>query len=220
VLPLPPGVDAVHAAAVGNAGTAAFMPLVETAGLRDGETVLILGATGVVGGLAVQVARRHGAARVAGVGGDPAALDRLRGLGADAVVALRPDEGEAALRDRLSAAVDAVDIVLDGLYGVPLQAALHVCAPRARVVNIGNVAGPAVQLPAGLLRGKQLTVTGFASVLIPLRAKRTALTWFWDEMIRGDLQITVRAFSLADLPVAWAAQAASPHAKCVVLPGG
>jgi 2-polyprenyl-6-methoxyphenol hydroxylase-like FAD-dependent oxidoreductase/NADPH:quinone reductase-like Zn-dependent oxidoreductase len=218
VLPLPPGVDAVDAAAVGNAGTAAFMPLVETAGLRDGETVLVLGATGAVGGLAVQIARRCGAARVVGVGRDPVALDRLAVLGADAVVALRPGESEAALGDRLSAATGMADIVLDGLYGIPLQAALHACAPRARVVNIGNLAGSAVQLPAGLLRGQQLTVTGFAGLLTPLQDKRRALTWLWDELAQGDLQVEVRTFSLTDLPAAWAAQADSPHAKCVILP--
>ena len=63
LLPLPDGLDPVLAAAVGNSGTAAFMPLVEEAGLRPGETVLVLGATGAVGQLAVQVAHRKGASR-------------------------------------------------------------------------------------------------------------------------------------------------------------
>ena len=70
ILVLPDGLDPVQAAAIGNSGVAAYMPLVETAGLRPGDNVLILGATGVVGQIAVQIARAKGAARVVGVGRD------------------------------------------------------------------------------------------------------------------------------------------------------
>jgi NADPH2:quinone reductase len=220
VLVLPDGVTPAEAAAVGNSGTAAYLPLIEIAGLRAGETVLILGASGAVGQLAVQIARRHGAGRVVGVGRDQPALDRLLELGADAVVALDAGGGSGDLPRRLSAAAAPVDIVLDGLYGVPLLAALPACAARARVVNIGNLAGPVAQLPAGLLRGKQLTVTGFAGLLTPLREKRAGLEWLWAGLARGELRIDIRTFSLDELPAAWTAQAASPHAKCVVLPHG
>ncbi len=217
LLPLPDGVDPVLAAAVGNSGTAAFMPLIEAAGLRPGETVLVLGATGAVGQLAVQVAHRSGAGRVIGVGRDRAALERLLALGADAVVELRVDEGADELAVRLLAVAGPVDVALDGLYGVPLEAALRVCAARARVVNIGNPAGATAQIPAGLLRGKQLTVSGFAGLHIPLRDKRAALTWLWTALGRGELQVEIRTFPLAEFQAAWAAQVASPHAKCVVL---
>jgi NADPH2:quinone reductase len=219
-LPLPDGVDPVAAAAVGNSGTAAYLPLVEIARLRQGETVLILGATGAVGQLAVQVALGHGAGRVVGVGRDPVALDRLLELGADAVVALTPGESAAALSPRLSAVAGPVNVVLDGLYGAPLQAALPACAPRARVVNIGNLAGATAELPAGLLRGKQITLSGFAGLHTPLRDKQAGLDWLWAELARGDLRIGIRAFPLSDLQAAWAAQTASPHAKCVLLPNG
>jgi NADPH2:quinone reductase len=109
-------------------------------------------------------------------------------------------------------------VVLDGLYGLPLQAALPACAPRARIVNIGNLAGATAELPAGLLRGRQLTVSGFAGLHTPLRDKRGALTWLWDKLISGQLRIHVRTFPLDLAPAAWSEQAASPHAKCVVLP--
>lgn len=220
LLPLPGGVDPVLAAAVGNSGTAAYMPLIETAKLLAGETVLVLGATGPVGQLAVQIASKSGAGRVVGVARNRAALDRLLALGADAVVNLRADEGFDELVARLQAATGPVDVVLDGLYGKPLEAALQVCASRARVVNIGNLAGPTVQVPAGLLRGKQLTLSGFAGLHIPLQEKLPALTWLWTALERGDLQVEVTTHQLDQLPAAWQAQAASPHAKCVVLPGG
>jgi NADPH2:quinone reductase len=218
VLPLPDDVDPVRGAAVGNSGTAAFMPLIEVADLREGESVLVLGATGAVGQLAVQIARLHGAGRVTAVGRDQAALDRAVALGADASVALQPGEEEASLRDRLAAAAGPVDVILDGLYGLPLQAALPACAPHARVVNIGNLAGATAQVPAGMLRGRQLTLTGFAGLYTPLREKRTALNWLWAQLASDKLRIDVRTFPLGELPVAWSAQAGSPHAKCVILP--
>ena len=220
VLPLPDGVDPVLAAAVGNSGTAAYMPLIETATLVAGETVLILGATGAVGQLAVQIAARAGAGRVVGVARNRAALERLLELGADAVVDLRADESVPELVARLLAAAGTVDVVLDGLYGAPLEAALQVCAPHARVINIGNLAGPTAQLPAGLLRGRQLTLSGFAGLHTPLQDKRPALTWLWTALANGHLQVEVNTFPLEQLPAAWQAQAVSPHAKCVVLPGG
>lgn len=217
LLVLPAGVDPVTAAAVGNSGTAAYLPLVEVAGLRSGETVLLLGATGAVGQLAVQIARRRGAGRVVGVGRDPRALDRLLGLGADAVVALRADEDADELAGRLASATGSADIVLDGVYGRPLEAALRVCGPRARIVNIGNLAGATAEVPAGLLRGKQLTISGFAGLHTPLQDKHAGLQWLWAALSGGQLQLDVNTFSLDELPQAWQAQAASPHAKCVVV---
>ncbi|MET9558455.1 zinc-binding alcohol dehydrogenase family protein [Streptomyces sp. NPDC006645] len=218
LLPLPEGVDPVSAAAVGNSGTAAFMPLVEDAALRPGQTVLVLGATGAVGQLAVQVAHRWGAGRVVGVARERQALRRLLGLGADAVVDLRADEDTEELAARLLAAAGPVDVVLDAVYGAPLEAALRVCAPRARVVNVGNPAGATARIPAGLLRGKQLTLSGFAGLHTPLHAKREALAWLWAALSRDELRVDVRTFPLEDLPSAWRTQATSPHVKCVILP--
>jgi NADPH2:quinone reductase len=218
LLVLPGDVDPVLAAAVGNSGTAAYMPLVDTAGLRPGETVIVLGATGAVGQLAVQVAHQCGAKRVVGVGRDHKALQRLIELGADAAVDLRADESADVLASRLLEAAGPADVVLDGLFGTPLEAALQACASRARIVNIGNMAGANATIPAGLLRGQQLTVSGFAGLRTPLRDKQTALRWLWDALARGELHVDVRPVSLDELPTAWRAQAASPHAKYVVLP--
>lgn len=219
LLPLPTGLDPVLAAAVGNSGVAAYLPLVTVAALAPGETVLVLGATGAVGQLAIQIARHRGAGRVVGVARNRVALDRLLERGADAVVDLRADEDVDHLATRLQEAAGPVDVVLDGLFGAPLEAALHTCAPKARVVNIGNLAGAAAQVPAGVLRGRQLSITGFAGLHTPLRAKSEALNWLWTALANGELRIDVETFSLGELPAAWAAQRSSPHAKCVVLPG-
>jgi NADPH2:quinone reductase len=86
------------------------------------------------------------------------------------------------------------------------------------VVNIGSPAGATALVPAGLLRGKQLTLSGFAGLHTPLAEKRGALTWLWGALARSELRIEVRTFPLGDLPAAWRAQADSPHAKCVIVP--
>lgn len=220
VLPLPAGIDPVMAAAVGNAGVAAYLPLVEVARVQAGETVLVLGATGAVGQLAIQIARSRGAGPVVGVGRDAATLARLLDLGADAVVELRAGEDADTLAARMLAAAGPADVVLDGLYGRPLEAALGACAPRARIVNIGNSAGATAELPAGILRGRQLTLAGFAGLRTPLIAKRPALTWLWRSLGAGELSIEVRTCGLADLPAAWLAQASSPHGKNVLVADG
>ena len=153
-----------------------------------------------------------------GVGRDRAALERLLALGANGVVNLRPGESADELAARLLAVAGPVDIVLDGLFGVPLDmwAALRVCAPRARLLNIGNSAGPTAQLPAGVLRGKQLTLSGFAGLHTPLVEKRVALEWLWAKVSSGELRVDVKTFPLQELPSAWRDQAASPHAKYIL----
>ncbi|MDQ2852317.1 MAG: zinc-binding dehydrogenase [Actinomycetota bacterium] len=218
VLQLPADVNPVQAAAVGNSGTAAFMPLVDHAAMRPGETVIVLGATGVVGQLAVQIARLRGAGAVIAVGRDRSVLERLPDLGADAVVELRTDESAGDLADRLLGVAGPANVVLDGIYGLPFEAALLACAPHARLVNVGNLAGPTSQVPAGLLRGKQLTITGFAGLHTPLADKERALTWLWRALADDKLQIGITTWPLEHLPMAWSAQAASPHNKYVVLP--
>lgn len=217
ILLLPEGLDPVQAAAIGNSGIAAFMPLVETAAMQAGETVLILGATGAVGQLAVQIAHARGAGRVIGVGRDHAALDGLASLGADAIVELEPDDTAPAIAGRLGEA-GAADVVLDCLYGLPFEAAVISCAPRARIVNVGHSSNPTASIPAGLLRGKQLTLTGFAGLHTTILQKQPALTWLWDALAAGTLHVNVTTGSLEELPAAWRAQASSPHAKYVVVP--
>lgn len=217
VLPVPECIDSVTAAAVGNSGVAAYLPLIDTARLGAGDSVLILGATGVVGQLAVQIAKAHGADCIVGVGRDAAALERVRQLGADVVVALVSGESSDDLAERiLQSGNRRPDVVLDGLCGVPLEAAMLACADHARVVNVGNSAGPAAQLLAGGLRARQLQITGFAGLHVPMSAKQPALEWLWQQVCARRLQLPVRRTSLVDIEQAWSDQKDSPHTKNVV----
>src|SRR5436190_859346 len=78
---IPDGVDDVTAAALPNPALSSWLPLVSTAQFKPGETVLVLGATGTAGQLAVQIAKLLGAGRVVGAGRNPKVLSRLPALG-------------------------------------------------------------------------------------------------------------------------------------------
>ena len=135
---VPAEADDVTAAALGQVGLAAWMPLRWAAPVRPGEAVLVLGTTGNVGTVAVQAAKVLGAGRVVGAGRDEARLAAAGRLGADATVALGGDD----LQARLAAAFDrgAPTLVLDVLWAAPLEAAAAVAGPGARIVHVGQAA--------------------------------------------------------------------------------
>jgi NADPH:quinone reductase-like Zn-dependent oxidoreductase len=138
-----------------------------------GESVLILGATGVAGQLAVQIAKRFGARRVIAAGRNPEALEKLKSLGADEVISLEqePEPLVSAFRTEYTGA--GVDIVLDYLWGKPAEAAfaaishkgLDRAASRIRFIQIGSSAGKDISLSAATLRssGLELLGSGFGS---------------------------------------------------------
>ena len=125
--------------------------------IRPGETVLILGATGVAGKLAIQIAKHLGAGRVVAAGRNPRMLETLSDLGADAIVAL--DQSD----DDLAAAFvreGPFDVVLDYLWGRPTTVLLDALtghdlkaeSSRTRLIEIGSMAGPTIALSAATLR--------------------------------------------------------------------
>ena len=154
-LPLPDGLDEVTAAAIVNPGVGAWLALTRRAMLQPGETVLVLGATGVSGRIAVVLAARMGAGRVIAAGRNQAILDRL---GATATVTLGGPDDRAALAE--AAGPDGIHVIIDYLWGQPTEAVIAAItrrglahtAPRVRLVEVGQMAGPAISLPADVLR--------------------------------------------------------------------
>jgi NADPH2:quinone reductase len=174
-LPLPDGLAEATAAALVNPGLAAWLPLTWRGRLAAGESVLVLGATGVAGRLAVQLARALGAGRVVAAGRDPAGLATV---GADATAAL----DAAAL-----ASAGPYDLVIDYLWGRPTEALLASGALRdTRLVQVGEGAGPRISLPAGPLRGTGLQISGYGMGSAPL-----------DVLVDGLAQLLARAGQLA-----------------------
>lgn len=165
---LPDSVDDITAAAIANPGMSSWAALQERAHFKAGESVLINGAAGVSGRLAIQVARYLGASRIIATARNPLVEGDLRKLGADHFICLdQPVEQlTAAFREEIQGG--GIDVVLDYLWGAPADCFINAAvsygsgkaAPRIRFVNIGGLAGPSLALAAGPLRGSGLEIMG------------------------------------------------------------
>jgi len=212
---VPAEVADVDAAALGVVGLAAWMPLSWLAPVRPGESVLVLGATGNVGSVAVQAARILGAGRVVAVGRDADRLQRALDLGADAAVEIGDDFGE-----RLAASVAEAPptLVFDALWGAPLESAAAVTAPGGRIVHVGQSAGPTATLASGLIRGKQLQIQGYSNFAVPQEAIATGYRDLLGHAAAGRIGLTSEALPLAQVPDAWSRQVHGPTSKLVLVP--
>jgi NADPH:quinone reductase-like Zn-dependent oxidoreductase len=162
---IPDGVDDITIAAIADPGMSAWVALEFRAKLVFGETVLVNGATGSAGGMAVQIAKYLGAKKVIATGRNQEALNALLSLGADAVIPLGSDGDalETAFKEQFS---QGVDIVLDYLWGSSAERLLAAGARGGkgsvpiRFVQIGTVSAPNITLPGALLRSSAIEIMG------------------------------------------------------------
>ncbi len=204
------------AAALGQVGLAAWMSLSWLAPVRSGETVLVLGATGSVGAVAVQVAKLLGAGRVVTVGRDRERLDAVAALGADAAVSLEAED----FQSQLAAAVDGAlpTLVLDLLCGPALEAAAAVAGPGARIAHVGQSAAPTATFVSGHVRGKQLQILGYSNFAVPLDALARGYAEVVGHAAAGRLRLETETVPLEEVAEAWARQARGRDAKLVLVP--
>ena len=212
---LPDGDDDVAAAALGIAGLAGWVAVKERGRLAAGDRVLVLGASGVVGLVAVQAAKLLGAGRVVAAGRDQARLQRASDLGADATVELQGDI-EAAFA---AAFPDGgPDLVVDPLWGEPAVAAMQAGEPGMRLVNLGQAAGPEATIASATVRGKRIEIIGHTVFALTLDELSAAHTELLAHMRTGALALDIEAVALADAPAAWDREGAGAHTKLVVTP--
>jgi NADPH:quinone reductase-like Zn-dependent oxidoreductase len=210
-LPLPEAVDDVTAAGIANPAMSSWAALTARAKFVAGESVFILGATGVAGQLAVQVAKRLGARRVIAAGRNPRALEKLKTLGADSIISLDQDQAPLVSAFRTEIAGAGVDVVLDYLWGQPAelvlqaisQKGLRKAGARIRFIQIGESAGKTISLPAATLRssGLELLGSGFGSA--SLDQIRQALAEFFQVAAKEPFQFHTKAVPLADVETLW-----------------
>jgi NADPH:quinone reductase-like Zn-dependent oxidoreductase len=210
-LPLPEAVDDVTAAGIANPAMSSWAALTARAKFVAGESVFILGATGVAGQLAVQVAKRLGARRVIAAGRNPRALEKLKTLGADSVISLDQDQAPLVSAFRTEIAEGGVDVVLDYLWGQPAelviqaisQKGLRKAGARIRFIQIGESAGKTISLPAATLRssGLELLGSGFGSA--SLDQIRQALAEFFQVAAKEPFQFHTKAVPLAEVETLW-----------------
>jgi NADPH:quinone reductase-like Zn-dependent oxidoreductase len=206
-IPLPAGIEDAQAAAVANPGMSAWVSMKNRAEVAAGETVLILGATGVAGQLALQIARILGAKRVIGVGRN---VEAIADAGADAVIAL--GEPEDAVRAAFAAeAAGGIDVVIDYLWGRPTELLLDALAKgfrptsthRTRLVEVGASAGRTITLPGEILRSVDLTLKGSGFGAASIEDILAALPAIFDLVAAGALKIAVEPVPLAEVESAW-----------------
>ena len=210
-LELPDGLDDAVAAGLANPAMSSWAALKARAKFVVGESVLILGATGVAGQLAVQIAKRLGARRVIAAGRNPAALEKLKGMGADVVISLEQEKAALVSAFRAEIVGGGVDVVLDYLWGAPAESVLAAIAqkglshssPRIRFVQVGNSAGPTITLAGATLRssGVELLGSGFGSA--SLAEIFAAVGEFFKEAAARPFDVEIKAVALKDVEAVW-----------------
>jgi NADPH:quinone reductase-like Zn-dependent oxidoreductase len=208
--PVPEGLDDETAAALPNPGVSAWLSLAYRAKLLPGESVLILGATGVTGKLAVKIAKLLGAGRVVAAGRNQEVLSKLHELGADATIALdatAADLGDAFVREGGNA---GFQVVIDYVWGAPAEAFLAAVTRKEfaaigsemRFVQVGESAGPTISLAAAVLRSTALTILGTAGIP-PRDVLVDALQKVMAHAARGELRVETERVPLSDVENAW-----------------
>lgn len=223
--PVPDNVNDITAAAIVNPGMSAWLTLTQAAHLAAGETVLILGATGTTGTLAVQIAKLLGAGRVVAAGRNQQALSALCKLGADATIRLQGPGQELTDAFAREAGVAAFDVIIDYLWGWPTEALLAALtrsdfnpgrSSRARLVQVGESAGSTITLPAAALRSSGLEIVGAGSGGMP--PMEVLLDTYHQLMARaaaGELHIATEQAPLGGIEDAWSRQ---QRARLVIIP--
>ncbi len=221
--PVPDGVNDELAAALPNPGISAWLALTFRAKLALGENILILGATGVTGKLAVRLAKLLGAARVVAAGRNQQVLDSMGQLGADATIQLdapAKDLQQAFVRE---AGESGFQVVIDYVWGPPTEALLSAITSRefasikseTRLVQVGESAGQTIALPAAVLRSTALTIMGTAGIP-PGEVLANAMQRVMAYAANGELQVDTERVRLADIESAW--QRAPHGRRLVVIP--
>ena len=208
--PVPDALDDATAAALPNPGVSALLTLQQRAKVEAGETVLILGATGVTGKLAVQIAKLLGAGRVIAAGRNIQALEKLRDLGADATIQLTQSDEELKKSFTNEAGEAGFKVVIDYVWGRPTEILLAAItrseftaiSSETRLVQVGESAGPTISLPAAVLRSTALTILGTAGIPsheVLVAAMHQVLDWGANQV----LQIETESVPLSEIESAW-----------------
>jgi NADPH:quinone reductase-like Zn-dependent oxidoreductase len=213
---LPSGSDPIAVAAAMNPAMSSWIALRQRVQFHPGQNVLILGATGNAGQMAVQIAKLLGADQIIAAGRNAARLAGLPSLGATGTVPLEGDAGITA--HRLGQAATDVDVVIDYLWGQPTAAAMTAVvtgrADRGEPVTwieIGSAAGPTAPIPSAALRAARLQLVGSGQGAVTTGEILAELPALAQEITNGTLGIGARPTPLAGVEQAWADAARTPQ---------
>ncbi|MCW2855483.1 MAG: hypothetical protein JWR52_1098 [Marmoricola sp.] len=212
LLNVPDGLSDAQAIPLGIAGLTAWTSLTHEAKLAEGERVLVMGATGMVGQIAVQAAKLLGASYVVAAGRHEETLSSLLDRGADAIARLDGDPSEAIL----AVAGEGFDVVIDCVFGEPFAAALAATRPGARAVVVGLTAGDSVELQFFSLYRRH--ISGLQLAGVPVEVRQQAFNAMAAHMLAGRLHVETELFDLDEIADAWAILCAGAHRKVLIVP--
>lgn len=212
---LPDGTSPEQAIGFGIAGTAAWLGLEWRGGIRPGETVVVLGASGAVGQVAVQAARLLGAGRVVAVARSRSGLELAVDLGADEAVSTEEADLTAAIQ---KATGGGADLVLDMLWGKPAVAAIRAMKPHGRLIQVGNSAAKSADITAGTLRGGDYSILGHRNFWAPEEERARVFRLMCEHATTGNLKLETEVRPLDEAAGAWRSQAESPGRKLALKP--
>jgi NADPH:quinone reductase-like Zn-dependent oxidoreductase len=219
---LPDNADPVAVAATMNPAMSSWVALRQRIEFQAGQKVLILGATGNAGELAVQIAKRFGASQIIAAGRDTDRLARLLLLGATDTVDLDCDL--STLARRLGPVANDVDVVIDYIWGQPTANAMMAVvthrADRSKPlawIEIGSVAGPDAPIPSAALRAARMAIVGSGQGSVSTKAILAELPSLAQAIAAGTFEIEARPVSLHEVERAWA-DSARTRQRIVITP--
>src|SRR5260221_7352147 len=217
-LVLPDQIDSDLAASLGLSAIAAWMALTWRGHLQPGEQVLVLGASGAVGQVAVQAARLLGAGRVVAASRDKDGRALALSRGADAAVDLSGDSVDEISRRIAAACEGPLHLVLDPVWGLPAEAAARVLAPEGRLVNIGSAAGASARFESAIVHSRLHAILGYTNNALTHEQKAQALTQILAHAAAGRCTVEREMVPLEQVAEAWERQAASARRKLILGP--
>ncbi|WP_328681929.1 zinc-binding alcohol dehydrogenase family protein [Streptomyces sp. NBC_00322] len=223
VEPVPTGLDPALAGALGQAGLTGWLATTWKGGVSASDRVLVLGATGSVGFVALQSAKLAGAVRIVAAGRETSSLETLRGLGAHEIVHLgdlSSSDPQAELGQRFTKAFDGdgPTLIIDPLWGAPATAALSSAATGARLVQLGQSAGAETTLTSAAIRGRQLAILGFSILAAPADVRGAGYARLCSAALGGEVHMPLTRYSLDDAVDGWAAHGGTGTGKVVIIP--
>jgi NADPH:quinone reductase-like Zn-dependent oxidoreductase len=219
---IPDSLDDITAAAIANPGMSAWAGLVERGRLVAGETVLVNGATGTAGRVAVQLAKYLGAGKVIATGRNVKELEEIKHLGADVVIPFALDaehpsgagDYEEALK---SIFTDGIDVVIDYLWGESAKTTIIALAKTVeekpvRFVHVGGASGEAnIELPGAALRSAAITLLGSGVGSVSRKGLVQSIRSVFEAVEPAGLKIATQVVPLSDVEGVWEKATGKPR---------
>lgn len=208
-VPVPDGIDPARATAIPPSVLTSLLSLKYSAKLQQGETVLVNGATGVSGRIAIQVAKMLGAGKVIATGRNERSLQLLPQLGADAIIDLKQPDEQLAKAFKDAEDDHGIDVVIDYIWGRPAEVLIGTFIPaeagfakrRIRYIHIGEKAGSHISLPGSALRTSGLELMGVGKLSMEILQEEMKQVWTW--IADDKLYMEIEEVPLANIAEAW-----------------